>query len=111
LFASPAYEDKRGIKRNTALRKHARQLHRQYRAASIVVGARCVGFMVEVGALLWVGGTGRRHKVLLAAQVDRVVVTADVDATGRASWKNGDHVSQFDTACDAPLGSHLVGVE
>ena len=57
-------------------------------------------------------GAGRRGiRLVLAADVDRVVVAADVDAARRASRQDRHHVAQIDLARDAALRRDDVRVE
>ena len=89
LLAGPQREDQRRVELEAAVGEHARQLHRQRRAAAVVVGARRVDVVVLVGTQLRVGGGlagGARVGADLArvAEVDRVVVRRDVDPARRS---------------------------
>ncbi len=53
----------------------------------------------------------RRVRLVLAADVHRIVVAADVDAARRASRQNRHHVAQIDLPRDAALRRNDVRVE
>ena len=80
----------RGVELQTARGQHARQLDRQRRAASVVVGAGSIDVVVLIRAKLRVGGRlAARSRVGAdlpgAADVDRVVVCGQVDSSRASS--------------------------
>ena len=104
---------------NAALREDARQLHRQHRAAAVVVGAVGVDVGSRSRARVWrsrpagAPRPARRASSTRSAppMLTRVVVAADVDAARRAARQDRHHVAQIDLPRDAALRRDLVGVE
>ena len=60
LLARPGDEHQRRVELDAALRKHPRQLHRQHRAAAVVIGAVGLDVGIETGAGLAVAAARRR---------------------------------------------------